>query len=82
MVFVLIAESLGRINMITLYTSDTCGVCKVVKMKLAKKGIPYNNTTDISKLIDAGIKRLPVLELEDGTLVPAINDIKNWIDAQ
>ena len=51
-------------------------------MKLAKKGIPYNNTTDISKLIDAGIKRLPVLELEDGTLVPAINDIKNWIDAQ
>ena len=82
MEFVLIAENLGRINMITLYTSDTCGVCKVVKMKLAKKGIPYNNTTDISKLIDAGIKRLPVLELEDGTLVPAINDIKNWIDAQ
>jgi len=68
--------------MITLYTSDTCGVCKVVKMKLAKKGIPYNNTTDIQDLIDAGIKRLPVLKLEDGTLIPAINDIKNWIDAQ
>lgn len=68
--------------MITLYTSDTCGICKVVKMKLAKKNIPYKNETDISDLVSLGIKRLPVLKLEDGTIMKAINDINTWINEQ
>jgi len=41
--------------MVTLYTSDTCGVCKAMKMKMAMKNIPYENKTDIDYLMDKGI---------------------------
>lgn len=68
--------------MITLYTSDTCGVCRMVKMKLEKKHIPYQNEKNIDDLIAMGIQRLPVLKLEDGTMMTAVTDINNWVNAQ
>lgn len=72
----------GGVCMITLYTSDTCGICRMVKMKLEKKQIPYKNEKDITDLIALGIQRLPVLKLEDGTIVTNVAEINNWVNAQ
>lgn len=68
--------------MVTLYTSDTCGVCKAMKMKMAMKNIPYENKTDIDYLMEKGIQRLPVLQLEDGTLIDSPTAINAWIKSQ
>lgn len=69
--------------MVTLYTSDTCGVCKAMKMKMGMKKIPYENRTDgVEFLMSKGIQRLPVLQLEDGTLIDSPNAINAWIKAQ
>lgn len=68
--------------MITLYTSPTCGTCKMIKMKLGMKNIPYNETHDIQPLIKRGIQRLPVMVLEDGTTFTSPTDMNKWIKAQ
>lgn len=68
--------------MITLYTSDTCGICRMVKMKLEKKGIQYKNEKNIDDLIAMGIQRLPVMKLEDGTMMVSVTEINDWINAQ
>ena len=52
-----------------LYSTPTCPKCKVLKMKLDKAGIAYTanqNTEDMEAL---GIKSLPYLQLDDGTLL-------------
>lgn len=68
--------------MITLYTSDTCGICRMVKMKLEKKGIQYKNEKNIDDLVAIGVQRLPVMKLEDGTMMVSVTEINNWINAQ
>ncbi len=68
--------------MITLYTSDTCGICRMVKMKLEKKGIQYKNEKNIDDLVAMGVQRLPVMKLEDGTMMVSVTEINNWINAQ
>ena len=66
--------------MVTLYTSDTCGICRMVKMKLEKKGIPYQNEKNVDALLEKGIQRLPVLQLEDGSMMENITDINSYFD--
>ena len=70
---------------IVLYKSTTCPQCKVVKMKLDKKGLPYTE-----KLIDdmtpaelaaANIKSIPTIFV-DGEKMTNIREISNWINAQ
>lgn len=65
--------------MIKLYTSLTCPVCKMVKMKLNAKHIEFEEIHDIQPLIDRGIQRLPVMELEDGTMYTSPTDMNEWI---
>ena len=67
--------------MIKLYTSPTCPTCKMIKMKLGQKNIPYEETHDIEVLKEKHILRLPVMELEDGTMLSAPLDMNNWIKA-
>lgn len=66
--------------MITLYTSDTCGICRTIKMKLDKKGIPYTNEGNIDKLVELGVQRLPVMQFEDGTMIVSVTEMNNWIN--
>ena len=70
---------------IVLYKSTTCPQCKVVKMKLDKKGLPY-----IEKLVDnmtpaelsaADIKGIPTM-LVDGVKMTNQREMCKWIDAQ
>ena len=66
---------------ITLYKSATCPQCKVVKMKLEKKGIPFTEETDISVMESRGVRGIPTLEV-DGELITNLRDINNWVNAQ
>ena len=70
---------------IVLYKSTTCPQCKVVKMKLDKKGLPYtekltDNMTP-AELAEAGIKSIPTLFVDDEKMTNQRLMCK-WIDAQ
>jgi glutaredoxin len=70
---------------IILYKSATCPQCKVVKMKLDKKGLTYeerlvdNMTTD--ELLSAGVKGIPTLFVNDEKMTNQ-REMCKWIDAQ
>ena len=66
---------------IILYKSNTCPQCKVVKMKMEKKGIPFVEEMDIGVMNSKGIKSIPTLEI-DGERMTDIGTINKWINAQ
>lgn len=49
--------------MITLYSTG-CPKCKVLTMKLNKKGVQYTINTDIDTMLTKGIKSAPMLEVD------------------
>ncbi len=68
--------------MIKLYTSPTCGICKMIKMKLNAKQIEFEESQDIDFLIERGVQTLPAMEMEDGTLLTSPLEMNNWINSQ
>ena len=70
---------------IILYKSTTCPQCKVVKMKLDKKGLPYteiltDNMTP-AELTAADIKGIPTMFV-NGEKMTNLREMTKWIDAQ
>lgn len=53
----------------TVYSSSTCPKCKVLKVKLDKAGIEYQVNENIEDAKALGIKTLPYIQLQDGTLL-------------
>lgn len=51
--------------MITVYTKEGCPKCKILKMKLTEKNIPYTECQDVKKMIDMGFKSAPVMFVDD-----------------
>ena len=62
---------------ITLYKSLTCPNCKVLQMKLDKKGVTYDVVTDVEAMKAKGISALPQLEV-DGKLM-AFGEANKWL---
>lgn len=61
--------------------STKCPQCKVLEMKLEKKGIEFEICYDIQELVDMGIKRAPVLKTDDGKYLgfpDAIKFVNEW----
>ena len=54
--------------MITIYTTPTCPRCKVLKTKLAQKGIAYEECMDEEKMQSMGILSVPVMSVDDRLL--------------
>ena len=54
-----------------LYTTH-CPKCKVLETKLNQKNIDYEEIDDIDTIKQKGIEELPVLELDDGQLLPFV----------
>lgn len=54
--------------MITIYTSPTCGKCKVLKAKMEQKGLAYEECQDVPTMEKLGISSLPMLDV-DGSLM-------------
>lgn len=65
---------------IKIYTSPVCPKCKVLKTKMERKGIIFEETTDLEPLAAAGVASLPQLEI-DGILM-GFSEANNWVDAQ
>ena len=63
--------------MVTLYTTH-CPKCRVLEAKLNKKGIEYQENTDIEYMSSLGIMSVPVLEV-DGKLLD-FTTANNWIN--
>ena len=53
----------------TVFSTSTCPKCKVLKMKLDKAGIEYQVNENIEEAAALGIKSVPYLQLDDGTLL-------------
>ena len=51
--------------MITIYTTETCPKCKILKKKLADKNIDYVEVNDMDKLLELNIVEVPVLKIDD-----------------
>ena len=67
--------------MITVYTKEGCPKCKILKMKLAKKGIEYTEFTDVDAMVAMGIRSCPQLEVDGERLdfpdaVKYVNEMK------
>ena len=52
-----------------LYTTSTCPRCNVVKVKLNQANLSYEVSTDIEQMEKLKIKQVPMLQLDDGTLL-------------
>ena len=66
--------------MIKLYTTH-CPRCKVLETKMSKKGINYKEIDSIDIMTEKGFKSVPVLELEDGTILDFAK-ANSWINEQ
>lgn len=66
--------------MITIYTTDICPKCKILKKKLFSKNIEYTEINDENKLLELNINEVPVLDI-DGTLLDFMG-ANNWINNQ
>ena len=66
--------------MIKLYTTH-CPRCKVLEIKMSKKGINYEEINSTDVMIEKGFKSVPVLELEDGTILDFAK-ANSWINEQ
>ena len=50
--------------MITIYTTQTCPKCQILKKKLADKGIEYKEFTDEAEMQRMGIMSVPVMDVD------------------
>lgn len=61
--------------------STNCPQCKVLEMKLKQKGIEFEICYDIQELVDMGIKRAPVLKIDDEKYLgfsDAVKFVNEW----
>ena len=59
-------------NKITLYTSDTCHRCKIVKELFAIHSVEYNEITDRELMLSMELESVPTIEVNDKI-------IDNWV---
>ena len=50
--------------MITIYTTQTCQKCKILKKKLQEKGIEYKEFNDEDEMQRMGILSVPVMDVD------------------
>lgn len=61
--------------MIRIYTTTTCPKCRILKIKLAEKGIDYDECMDEEEMHRLDIMSVPVLSV-DGRLLDFTEAIK------
>ena len=52
-----------------VYSNSSCPKCKVLKTKMDKANLAYDINENTEEMQELGIKSLPYLQLEDGTLL-------------
>lgn len=66
-------------NKITLYTSDTCHRCKIVKELLDIHSVEYEEVTDRELILSMDVEGVPVLEV-DGKIIDNWISVLAWLD--
>ena len=66
--------------MITIYTTETCPKCKILKKKLVDKNIDFIEIHNKDKLLELNITEVPVLKIND-TLYD-FTSANTWINNQ
>ena len=66
-------------KMVVLYSTPTCGICKMVKTKLQQKNISYQEINDIEALTAMNITNVPVLQIDENTTLHSPLEINKWI---
>lgn len=66
--------------MITIYTTETCPKCKILKKKLTDKNIDFKEINDIEILKSLDIYDVPVLDVDDTLL--DFSAANSWINEQ
>ena len=66
--------------MITIYTTETCPKCKILKKNLQNKEIPYVEIQDIDELIKLNIDEGPVVKVDDDIM--NFNEAVTWVNNQ
>ena len=67
---------------VKIYTTPTCGICKMAKKKMVDKNIEfeeYNLEDYVEKL---NIETAPVLQIDDDTFLISPLQINAWINEQ
>lgn len=67
---------------VKIYTTPTCGICKMAKKKMIDKGILFEELSLKDYVDKLNIMTAPVLQLENGTLLTSPIQINNWINMQ
>ena len=67
--------------MVKIYTTDTCPRCKVLKVKMDAKGIPYESITDVDEIQRLGIMSVPYMQVDDRELMDFAT-ANAWINEQ
>lgn len=68
--------------MIKIYTTPTCGICKMVKAKLNAKQIPFEEYNLEDYVEQFNVSAAPVVQLDDDTLLTGAIKINDWINQQ
>mgnify|MGYP002627306904 CR=1 FL=1 len=66
--------------MITIYTTNTCPRCKILKMKLQSKNIEYVENHNEKEMEELGIMTVPYLQIDDKLMNFA--EANAWINQQ
>ncbi len=67
---------------IKIYTTPTCGVCRMAKKKMQDKNIPYEeyNLEDYAEKLN--IFTSPILQIDENTYLTSPMEINKWINEQ
>ena len=65
-------------NKITLYTSDTCHRCKIVKHMLNIHSVEYNEITDRDFILSLDLAEVPAIEV-DGKIIDEYSSVLAWL---
>lgn len=66
--------------MVTIYTTETCSKCKVLKTKLEQKGIEYKEVNDIHELESKNFMTVPMLEVDNKVM--DFKEAVTWINGR
>lgn len=53
----------------TIYTTRTCGKCKILKQMMDVNKIEYEECMDTDIMVSKGIFEVPMLETEEGVMM-------------
>lgn len=66
---------------ITVYTTNTCPKCQILKKKLKEKNISFLEETDVNKMLELDILAVPQMAVDNGELMNFEQAVQ-WVNKQ